>query len=77
MTLRRKTHRAQLKKHSDLHHCWSPNLYFQLGFFFNLGLHNIKKMLTFYQTDLGQAVHYCNLPAMVVTGELHVTDSGI
>lgn len=69
--------RAQLKIPSDLHHYWNPNLYFQLGFFFNSVLHNIKKMLTFRQTDLDQAVHYCNLLAMVVTGELHVTDGGI
>lgn len=34
-------------------------------------------MLTFYQTDLDQAVHFCNLLAMVVAGELHVTDGGI
>lgn len=40
-------------------------------------LQNIKKMMTFHQTDLDQAVHCCNLLAMVVTGELHVTDGGI
>lgn len=74
-TLRRKTQSAQLKTPSDLHQYWS--LYFQQGFFFNSVLHDIKKMLTFHRRDLGQAVHCCNLLAMVVSGELHVTDGGI
>lgn len=57
---------------------WSPNWHFQLGFFFNSLIQCCTtSRRCFYQTDLDQAVHYCNLLAMVVTGELHVTNGGI